>query len=363
MKSLPLALVLLLSLGWVATVRGVQTIPGHSPYLSYEGRTLADSDGGVEQGYPGIVTRVIFRGTALALRTRTDSGELYLDVSVDGGTPRLIQAPRGDHRLSLAAGLAQGIHRVDITKRVDANVGVLDVMSASTDGTFLAPAPLPSRRLLFLGDSFVCGQSATVEDKGPIDATKALREDARLSFARILARRLDAQCHIIAYPGRGVIADWQGNRSVRCAPDYYEDTLPDDDAHRWNPAAYVPDVIGVCLGTNDFDGGIPGEVGYVKAYTEFVRVLRRDAPNAKIFLLTSPSLVDVPGRPPAKSVLRAYLEEVVRRLGDPRIRIVEIPHFTGRRGTLHPDGAAHRQVADELEPLFRRALESRPASS
>lgn len=334
-----------------------RTVAGDAREISYEGRTVRTAAGTVRLGYPGVITRVNFRGTSLRMHGRTASDELYLDLGVDGAAPVCLQVPKGESDIVLAHDLIAGTHHVEIFKRIESCVGVLEVISFCVDGEFLPATPLPTRRLMFLGDSFTAGQATTVEEGGRGDASKAKRENARLSYGRLLADRLHAQCHLIAYAGRGVVRDWQGITAVRCAPEYYEYALPDDPGTAWNPQTYVPEAIGVCLGNNDFDAGVPDEVAYVAAYAEFVRKLRRDAPQAFIFLILSPNLTDEPGRVPKRSVQRAYLEEVVNRLGDARIQVVPIAHYQPVPGDGHPSGTAHRAIADELEPVFRKALQ------
>ena len=333
-----------------------QIIAGNDPSISYEGRTVTTTNETVKLGYPGIVTRVNFRGTALNLHARTASAEMYLDVGVDGAPFRFLHVPRGDSDVSLAQNLSQGEHRVEIFKRVESAVGVLEVMALAVAGELLPAKPLPERRLMFLGDSFTAGQATTVEDGGPMDPSKAMRQNARLCYGRLLADRLHAQCHIIAYAGRGVMRDWQGVRAVRCAPEYYEYTLPDDVTARWEPKAYVPEAIGVCLGNNDFGDGVPDQTEYIRVYVEFVRKLRRDAPHAHIFLILSPSLTDEPGHVPLHTVQHAYFDEIVRRLADPHVQVVPVAHYPGVPGDFHPSGTAHRAIAAELEPVFRQVL-------
>ncbi len=330
--------------------------PGNAAEISYEGRTVVTSGGVVRLGYPGIVIRVNFRGTGLSLRARASSDELYLDVSLDGGEARFLNAPKGVNDIALAANLPAGEHHVEIFKRVETSVGILDVLSWSAEGDFLPATPLPERKLMFLGDSFTAGQATTVEDGGAMAPTKALRQNARLAYGRLLADRFHAQCHIIAYAGRGVMRDWQGIRSARLAPEYYENALPEDPSTRWDPKSYQPDAIGVCLGNNDFGEGVPDQTEYVRIYAEFLRKLRRDAPNAWIFLIVSPSLTDDPDRVPLRTVQRAYLDEIARRVADPRVQVVSISHYAGVQGDWHPSGTAHRAVAKELAPVFSQAL-------
>jgi len=345
---------------WGATGYGIASpnwsVLGSAPEVSYEGRTVGTAEGTVKLGYPGIVTRVNFRGTDLSMSTRTSSDELYLDVIIDDGSPVFLKVPKGEGSVVLAKGLKAGKHKVVLHKRVESAVGILEVVSMNVTGEFLPAPELPARKLLFMGDSFTAGQATTVEDGGPMDSSKAMRQNARLSYPRLLANQLNAQCHLIAYAGRGVVRDWQGLNNVRCAPEYYENALPDDITTRWNPENYVPDVIGLCLGNNDFGVGVPDQIEYVRAFAEFVMKLRHDAPNAHIFLITSPSLTDEPGKVPMRTVQKAYLEEVVERLGDPKIQVVQIAHYEGVPGDFHPSGTAHRAVAKELEPVIRKTL-------
>lgn len=350
---------LLFSLTLAASVFGepIQSVPGNAPEISYEGRTVVTPEGTVRLGYAGIVTRVNFRGTGVSMHTRTSSDELYLDVSLDHTAPVFVKVPKGESDVVLAQDLPTGEHGVTIHKRIEAGVGILDIVSLAVTGELLAPTLLPERRLMFLGDSFTSGQATTVEDGGPpMHPSKTMRQNARLCYGRLLADRLHAQSHINAVAGKGIMRDWQGLRNVRLAPEYFDNALPDDPTTRWDPRAYVPDVIGVCLGNNDFDGSAPDQVDYIRLYGLFIRKLRSEAPNAHIFLITSPSLTDEPNEVPLRSVQYAYLQEVARQLADSHIHVVQLAHYAGVPNDWHPSGTAHRAVADELEPLIRQAL-------
>jgi len=352
-------LFLLFALALVGAVRGesARTVPGNAPEISYEGRTIVTADGTVRLGYAGIVTRLNFHGTGLSLHARTSSDELYLDVGLDEAAPVFVKVPKGESDVVLAQSLHAGEHHVAIYKRIEAGVGILDVLSLTVAGELLPPPPLPERRLMFVGDSFTSGQATTVEDGGPpMHPDKAMRQNARLCYGRLLADRFHAQCHIIAVAGKGIMRDWQGLRNVRLAPEYFDNALPDEPATRWDPRSYVPDVIGVCLGNNDFDGSAPDQIDYIRLYGLFVRKLRSEAPNAHIYLITSPSLSDEPGKVPLRSVQYAYLQEVAHQLADPHIHVVQIAHYAGVPGDWHPSGTAHRAVAGELEPIIRQAM-------
>ena len=230
------------------------------------------------------------------------------------------------------------------------------VSTFTAPGSFLPPQAAPARRLLFIGDSFTCGAATECRPGLPIKPMKSQRQNARLSYGWLLSRRLDAQVSIIAYAGRGLLRDWQGLGSPREAPEFYEYALADDPTTLWPHSSFVPDAIGVCLG-NDFDAGVPDETAYIRAYVEFVRKLRRDAPRAAIVLIVSPVVSDHPGSVPRRTVLRAYLDQVVKALGDPRVAVADVGTYPGVPGDWHPDGTAHEAVASILEPVFRKALD------
>jgi lysophospholipase L1-like esterase len=172
----------------------------------------------------------------------------------------------------------------------------------------------------------------------------------------IVARRLGAECHLVSYGGRGIIRDWQGIRDTRNAPQFYELALPDEPKAKWDHHRYVPDAIGIQLGTNDFNQGIPEQNEFVNAYVEFVRKVRRDAPNASIFLMDSPIVTDDSVKGPRRTALHGYLEQIVRRLDDAKVQQLPLRTYPGVPGNGHPTGAEHEAMADAIEPAIRAAL-------
>jgi lysophospholipase L1-like esterase len=207
---------------------------------------------------------------------------------------------------------------------------------------------------MFIGDSITCGEASDVAPGDPIKDNRM--SNGRLSFGKVLARRFHAQCHLVSYGGRGVTRDWQGITAIANAPQFYELALPDDPKAAWDAAGYVPDAIGICLGTNDFSRGVPDQVIFVNTYVQFVQKIRRDAPQAHIILITSPILQDAPGQVPNRTILSRFLQQVVEQLGSPLVTAYDIAHQPGRPGNGHPTAEQQAKMADELEPAFRSAL-------
>ena len=101
---------------------------------------------------------------------------------------------------------------------------------------------------------------------------------------------------------------------------------------------------------------MPDENEFVNGYVVFIRKIRRDSPQARIFLLDSPMLADLSGQTPKRSVLHAYLEEIVTTVNQPQVQLASVSHYVGIPGNGHPTKADHEAIASELEPQFRAAL-------
>ena len=342
----------------VANLRAdpASAIPANAPGIVYEGRTLVESSGAVRMGFPGVTAHLRFRGTGMSLRAEASSDSVDFDVSVDGAEPTLLQLKKGEGLYPLVQGAPDADHTLTITRRTESWQGVcaLKQFEPATGGALLAAPELPSRKLMFIGDSVTCGEMAAWK---PGDSSENLPvlTNARISYGMLLARQLGAQCALVSYGGRGIIRDWQGIRNTNNAPEFYELAMPDEPAAHWDHSRYVPDAVGIQLGTNDFNSGLPDEEEFVTAYVELLRKVRRDAPKAWIVIMDSPILND-DAKGPKHSVLHAYLEEIARRVRDDRVVVASIKRYPGVPGNGHPTGAEHEAMADELEPMFRRVL-------
>ncbi|WP_419194496.1 family 16 glycoside hydrolase [Novipirellula herctigrandis] len=326
-------------------------VPADSSLVLLEGRSVRSEDGSVKIAYPGTKIKVAFVGPQLLMKYQATSDSVYVDVIVDSTDTQRIQLRSGKHEQVLFSG-SPGEHTVEIHKRTEGWQGILKAISfeAST-GHFVAPMPLPKRKLLFIGDSITAGASIDILPDDP--ATGDHHSNGRLAYGRVLADRLGAQCHLIAYGGRGLIRDWQGMTETNNAPQFYEWALSDDANSSWDATQYVPDAISICLGTNDFNQGVPDEATYVKAYVDFIRQLRRDAPDAHLFLLNSPMFGDNENR----KKLNQYIEKTIATLGESNITKIDVRYYPGRPGVdAHPVAPEHVKIADELEPVFRREL-------
>jgi lysophospholipase L1-like esterase len=236
-----------------------------------------------------------------------------------------------------------GRHTVDIVHRSETWHGVATVKQFSIDGKWEAPAALPARKLLVLGDSVTCGEAI---DRVPGTQKEAAWWNARASYGMLIAQQLHAQVQLVCYGGRGLVRTWDGKTDQLNLAEYYGMSIA-DRAHpvQWDQRRYQADLILSAIGTNDFNPGIPDREQYVQAYVEMVRTLLRDHPKARI-ALTEGAIQSGERR----AALVAYIAETVRRVNDPRVRAVASTHYPGDAVDAHPTKAQHAAMAADLVP-------------
>jgi len=305
--------------------------------------------------------RLSFPGSQLRLKTNSSDMSLHfeetrehkdsaLDFQVNGGDWKTHYIG-GASVLDLADENQGGTIDVRLIRRSEAWQGDIILSRAVARGGFIKPAPFPKTKLLFIGDSITAGAGTTsrVSDKGEREAVS----NARLAYSRVLGDRLDAQVHHVAYGGRGLTRDWQGITDTNNAPQFYDRILPDNPDHLWDPQNYQADIVSVMLGTNDFNPGIPDRESWTKTYQDFVARIRKDYPKAQIFLISSPMTGGEKG-----DALKSYVKAVGESFETDTIQYLEVSQTYGEAWDAHPTAAEHEKIADELEPAFRKALDS-----
>lgn len=325
------------SLAWAGELR---SIAAADPQVARLGRMVESSGGALRFAYPGVTVSLAFSGTFLSLEAWSSGQHSYLEVTVDGGTPRRIKLTGTPATYTLVEGAAPGPHRVAVMHRSESWHGVVTLARFHADGARSDPAPAPARRMLVLGDSVTCAEGAG-ERTGNKDASWT---DPRRSYGMLAAAALGAQVHLVCHGGRGLVRSWNGRTDEHNLPDFYELAIADaKDPVKWDHGRYQPDLIVSAIGTNDFSTGIPERDHYVGAYVAFVRTLLSRHPQARIVLTEGAILAG-----DKKRVLQAYIAETVARIKDRRVSAVPSEHHPGDALDAHPTGAQHAAMAADL---------------
>jgi lysophospholipase L1-like esterase len=356
-----------------AAADGLVDVPPNDPNIFYMGRVDCKPEGPAF-AFPAVSLRVRFVGSALDLRLR-DSGTggaqstNYYDVSIDGAAPTRLEVAAGDHVYPLARDLADGEHSAEVVKRVESNTnsGKGQVLGLRVRaGSTLLPVRQKPLRVEFVGDSITCGYGDEVSTTTPDNFHyTTLNSNANAAYGAVAARQLDAEYVAVAVSGRGVYRNYGGGAG-ELAPVFYNDTLPDDTtAPPWDFTRYLPDVVVVNLGTNDFSPPGPDHDAYKAAYTSFLKQIRGHYPAALLLAVVGPMLSDsYPAGVQAWTTVQSDVSGVVNELsaqGDANVHFLALTPQSAPYGEdYHPTLATHQQMAQAVVGEIRRLLGSQP---
>lgn len=300
------------------------------------------------------------------LRARVVGSRAWLNVRVDSGDDRAIELVPEREWVDLALGMPFGPHDVRVELRTEPLVGELVLSGLETDGRILAPPTRRGLRIEFVGDSITCGYGNLAPDEShPFDPAT---EDFSRSWAGLAGRRLDADLHCVAWSGLGLVR----NFNIEPEPTLIERHRYADPVSKvdWDHGRWVPEVVVVNLGSNDFFRYPPPDADLFRStLRRFVAErLERDA-RTKVVLVDGPLLKDgVPldetGRgQPSLSMVRGHLDAVAGSFDPDRVFRLSLTPAHPDRGygaDWHPSLAQHRLNADELvEFLAARGLAGR----
>lgn len=241
--------------------------------------------------------------------TSYPTGGLYFTVVVDGKVQAEdLRIPEDNHadnwtsnstgypfhitqmdkvEFKIAEGLEKGEHTFGIYRQNEPVEGKFGVSAIKLDGELLDPPAEKDLYFEFIGDSILAGYGNL--STGGTHA--ALYQDATRGWAYLVSQEMDADWSLIAHSGitaaNGI--GWSGKRSVSMQTMY-----PLQRYHSDRKTLYSferePDVIFVCLGTNDiwtYQTSDPSNTTDVVSdgIKEMTELIREKNPNAKIVWL------------------------------------------------------------------------------
>jgi peptidoglycan/xylan/chitin deacetylase (PgdA/CDA1 family)/lysophospholipase L1-like esterase len=283
---------------FLSSVVGAQTmvqVNASDPNIQYVGRVNNTDPNNVVFAFPGVSIKAKFQGTAInAIVVEGGSGGSsttnYFNVIIDGGTPTVLKLSTAQTVYVLATGLTDVTHTVELYKRTETSVGKVTFkgFQVVSGKTLVTPDPLPSRKIMFIGNSITCGYGNESSSNPPVNGFTSVNENNYKAWGAVTARNLNAQYHSISYSGRGLYRNNSGSQ-VGTAPTFFDQTIADDASQTWDHSKYVPDVVVLNLGTNDFAAEVASaaytvdQTTFTTAYLNFISKIRTDYPNAKIF--------------------------------------------------------------------------------
>jgi lysophospholipase L1-like esterase len=334
-------------------------IPISDPHLRLAGRADDRDPAHPRLAYPATGLEFRFKGTGATLLLTADTPNSALTIVIDHKAPTLAILKPGVNTVTLADNLDDFAHTAQVYKRTETWQGILTLedLTLSPGAVLLDLPPLPQRKLMFVGDSVTCGVG--IDNNAQCTHDPALPDiNAYESYGMLLGRRLDAETHLVCYGGRGLERDYRGLSiadNVVNIPDFFTLAIASDKPESrvdWDSNRFQPDAIFMSIGTNDMnlEKDKPlDEATWVAEYVAFLHKVRSLYPRSLIFV-TEGSIVTDPLL--AKMVQRAAAASL-----DSRVLYTPSQHYPGNGCNGHPTGIQHRHMADDFEPLLRRALD------
>lgn len=334
--------------GFNNVLHSTTLIPADNPYIQYYGRWDMSGSLNPTHSWPGIFICAKFSGTSIGIRMQDSVN--YYDVYIDGKFHSVFHsAEAGEEEYILADSLRDTIHTFRFSQR-NISFGVYTFSGLLLDdGAKLYPLPpKPERKIEFIGDSYTAAEGNEAKQLEMEWKAKFPVTDIDKGFASIIARHFHAQYHITARSGIGMVCNWQGNFDISM-PHYFDRTLMERKEPKWNFHKWVPNLVVICLGLNDFSG-LKNKVGVVseknseifrKGYHNFLKTLRKVYPGVPILVVAAQ---DEWIQKNEKQIVAKEKAE-----GHNDIYYSQFGSFPGGYvANGHPNVATHKKIADTI---------------
>lgn len=225
-------------------------------------------------------------------------------------------------------------------------IGTMGILEISVDGATVKSPTAKETKFLFLGDSLTAAYG--VEGSSPCSFT-ASTENILDGYAGLTASYFDADFHVVAWSGKGVVRNYgePSRSSAEPMPTDYNRTFATDTLY-WEPSLYEPDVVFVMLGTNDYSTvPHPTDSEFTTGLINFLSKIMSDYPTAKIIAACAPS-------PYHAATQCANTQSAATSVGAMYLAI----DATGGYGCdSHPDIEFQSNIADVVIEAFAEVLD------
>lgn len=247
-----------------------------SPEIRYVGRIAYQSGADVSFDWSGTYLSTKFTGGECSIVV-SDTKKSYYNVFVDDRLHGVVVVHGQDTTITLVSGLSRGEHLLRLQKRSEAEQGLTTIHSfvLGKRGELRRVESVSDRHIEFIGNSLTCGYGT--EGKIPTEPFKAETENCDKAFACIIARYFDADYSLIAHSGRGAARNYGDSASVskRTMADRMMYLMDEYEDRKWDFKGYVPDLVVINLGSNDFSTKPhPTKEQFAASYARIIAQLR-----------------------------------------------------------------------------------------
>ncbi|WP_304200898.1 SGNH/GDSL hydrolase family protein [Flavobacterium alvei] len=306
-----------------------------------------------------------FKGNScsISLQSLVDH-QNYVSIELDGKYVGRIRIEKGEIKsFPIEVSGKKKTHQIAIYKATEAAIGGI-LFAGTTANLVESPTPKTKKKIELIGDSITCGFG---NDSSTIPCEKGEWYDhhnAYWAYGPILSRALDLDYVLSSVSGYGMYRNWNDEHIEQpIIPDVYENLNLNTDSSKPYDFQFQPDLVSICLGTNDLsegDGKKPrlpfNEEKFVSNYIEFVKTVYKHAPNTRIVLLNSPMVSGEKNQvfiKCLKQVIQAFENDKTHKT----IELFEFQPMSPKGCGYHPNIDDDKVMANQLIPYLKKILD------
>ncbi len=353
---------------WVLLVAATQCQPVKEKTLAFhnfqegfhkkQGRTFLTPEGGLH--LISAASQVVFEasGKEVKIPLRSlDEERAYVSVFKDGmEVDRFLVQKKDTTFITVELGASSII---ELVKDSEASTGTILVDGVWAES--LGEKPVDNKLFIeFIGNSITSAMGADTTDLPCGEGRWYDQHRASFSYGTQVADSLNVDFTLNSVSGYGIYRNWNDeNIEQPTLPQVYNNLyLNRDSTSKYEPKR-TPDLISICLGTNDLSAGdgvkprLPFNTQkYVDTYIGFVQELYDRSPKAKVVLLTSPMV----NGDNAKTLKDALDQVAAAFTTDYQIKVFEFAPITPTGCGYHPLIPEQKEMARQLTPVYRELL-------
>jgi hypothetical protein len=274
--------------------------PTNDTRLVWQGRTWED-----KTGYTyliGSASSLTFSFTGdrckIWIQNAAPEGEYnYISMVIDGEKqPRMAIRYDSLSPVDIIPLHQSPSHIVEIYKETEAANGAVVISAIEADSLLKMPVS-KKKRIEFIGNSITVGMSSDASAIACEVGTWFDQHNAYDAFGPRVARALDMDYMLTGFSGIGMYRNTRSDSPV--IRDIYPSAFlsPNPNSPRWDFARFTPDIVSICLGTNDFsegDGSTPRSpfdpALFIQSYVDFIKTIHTYYPQTQIIITNTPML-------------------------------------------------------------------------
>ena len=320
-------------------------IPPDNPQINYYGRFDFSDPLQPRFNWSGAIIEVTFPGPKIGMRIAHN--DAYYDIEIDGMLDTTIHTDFNTREYIFRDDLSEDLHTVRIILRNEGHWGAAIFLGIYLqDDHDLSDAPIkPAQKIEFIGDSHTAGYGIESPGRTCNEDQLNMYTNANLTFAMNVTNAFHAQSIILGWSGAGMVRNY-GDSNKRSSDPYsshYGQTLGAVDDVEWDFTQWIPDLVVINLGTNDYSTDPnPDDSMYIGDYHKFINKILGNYPDAAIICISGESGA-------FEDNVKRVVSEQNSEHNHPKVYAVQYPSSLALTGCdWHPSIEDNEKIADVL---------------